>query len=227
MQLTGEEYDSLYTDVEREMRRREMLCRSLRTTTAKEHIRQMTKAIVSRQNRPLWNTANDRPIQTITHLAVRCNHNATRRMRSQRSKTRPNDNCEHASSNGGRHNGTATDGGESLGTVIVAPNISTILVANAAKEDYTLIRTSQLLRAHHDLLAMDEYIGNLDYRLFVRTLEKELGFEGSCNGIYYYTKAGDGWARVRVSTEARWHGALQDTVALKAHKATFVIEPLT
>ncbi|KAH6422032.1 hypothetical protein HBI59_228400 [Parastagonospora nodorum] len=41
---------------------------------------------------------------------------------------------------------------------------------------------------------------------FIRTLERE--------------------TRIRISTEARWHSALQDTVATKLYRATFVIELL-
>ncbi|KAH5473394.1 hypothetical protein HBI22_059790 [Parastagonospora nodorum] len=49
-------------------------------------------------------------------------------------------------------------------------------------------------------------ISSLNYTQFIRTLERE--------------------TRIRISTEARWHSALQDTVATKLYRATFVIEPL-
>ncbi|KAH4810714.1 hypothetical protein HBH61_097860 [Parastagonospora nodorum] len=61
---------------------------------------------------------------------------------------------------------------------------------------------------------------------FIRTLEREVGFEDKRSGIYYYTKIADGWTCIRISTEARWHGALQDTVVTKLYRATFVIELL-
>jgi hypothetical protein len=108
----------------------------------------------------------------------------------------------------------------------VASKISTILVANTDDKENILIRTSQLHNVHHDLLAEDEYISNLDYKLFIQELEKEVNFKSSRSSIFYYTKILDGWTRVRISTEARWHSALQDTIASKVPRATFVIEPL-
>ncbi|KAH5845114.1 hypothetical protein HBI90_250450 [Parastagonospora nodorum] len=50
----------------------------------------------------------------------------------------------------------------------------------------------------------------------ILTLEREVGFEDKRSGIYYYTKTAD----------TRWHSALQDTVATKLYRATFVIKPL-
>jgi hypothetical protein len=81
---------------------------------------------------------------------------------------------------------------ESSGTVSVAPKISTILVANTAKEDHVLIRTSQLLQVRKNSIAEDGNVSNLDYTLFIQILEKEVGFEGSRSGIYYYIKTLDG-----------------------------------
>ncbi|KAH4124292.1 hypothetical protein HBH47_072960 [Parastagonospora nodorum] len=47
--------------------------------------------------------------------------------------------------------------------------------------------------------------------LFIRTLEREVGFEDKRSGIYYYTKTADSWTY---------------TVATKLYRATFVIELL-
>ncbi|KAH5341456.1 hypothetical protein HBI49_238090 [Parastagonospora nodorum] len=49
-------------------------------------------------------------------------------------------------------------------------------------------------------------ISSLDYTQFIRTLEREVGFEDKRSGIYYYTKTAD--------------------IATKLYRATFVIEPL-
>ncbi|KAH5469759.1 hypothetical protein HBI22_186090 [Parastagonospora nodorum] len=51
-------------------------------------------------------------------------------------------------------------------------------------------------------------ISSLDYTQFIRTLEREVGFEDKRSGIYYYTKTAD------------------DTVATKLYRATFVIKLL-
>ncbi|KAH4592752.1 hypothetical protein HBH82_251180 [Parastagonospora nodorum] len=51
-------------------------------------------------------------------------------------------------------------------------------------------------------------ISSLDYTQFIRTLEREVGFEDKRSGIYYYTKTAD------------------DTVATKLYRAIFVIELL-
>ncbi|KAH6102166.1 hypothetical protein HBI64_252730 [Parastagonospora nodorum] len=69
-------------------------------------------------------------------------------------------------------------------------------------------------------------ISSLNYTQFIQTLEREVGFEDKRSSIYYYTKTADGWTRIRISTEARWHSALQDTVITKLYRATFVIELL-
>ncbi|KAH4465754.1 hypothetical protein HBH91_032480 [Parastagonospora nodorum] len=59
-------------------------------------------------------------------------------------------------------------------------------------------------------------ISSLNYTQFIRTLEREVRFEDKRSSIYYYTKTAD----------TRWHSALQDTVATKLYRATFVIELL-
>ncbi|KAH6281586.1 hypothetical protein HBI40_158870 [Parastagonospora nodorum] len=141
MTLISDEYETLYAE-------------SLRTTTAKEHIRQIARVVALRQNSLLQSTAPDSRLRTITHLArrkMRCNYNPETRLRN-------NDGYAEA--------------------------------------------------------------------VFIRTLEREVGFEDKRSGIYYYTKTADGWTCIRISTEARWHGALQDTVATKLYRATFVIELL-
>ncbi|KAH5748979.1 hypothetical protein HBI88_249760 [Parastagonospora nodorum] len=59
-------------------------------------------------------------------------------------------------------------------------------------------------------------ISSLNYTQFIRTLKREVGFKDKRSSIYYYTKTAD----------TRWHSALQDTVATKLYRATFVIELL-
>ncbi|KAH5533577.1 hypothetical protein HBI27_197730 [Parastagonospora nodorum] len=49
-------------------------------------------------------------------------------------------------------------------------------------------------------------ISSLNYTQFIQTLEREVGFKDK--------------------RKARWHSALQDTVATKLYRATFVIELL-
>jgi hypothetical protein len=53
MQITNNKYNTLYTNVEQEIRIQEMLGHSLQTTTAKEHIQQIIREIVSQQNNSL------------------------------------------------------------------------------------------------------------------------------------------------------------------------------
>ncbi|KAH4111594.1 hypothetical protein HBH47_242840 [Parastagonospora nodorum] len=173
--LTSDEYKTLYAE-------------SLRTTTAKEHIRQIARVVASRQNSPLQSTAPDSRLRTITHLArrkMRCNYNPKTRLQN-------NDGYAEAVVYSARQSNTVNN----------APQLSTILVAK-----------------YKD-------ISSLDYTQFIRTLKREVGFEDKRSSIYYYTKTADSWTRIRISTEARWHSALQDTVATKLYRATFVIEPL-
>ncbi|KAH5032001.1 hypothetical protein HBI74_077050 [Parastagonospora nodorum] len=143
--LTSDEYETLYAEVEREMRERAILCHLLQSTAPNSRLR------------------------TITHLAqrkMRCNYNPETGLRN-------NDGYAEA----------------------VCTRIG-----------------------------LDPYTNGLT--AFIRTLEREVGFEDKRSGIYYYTKTADGWTRIRILTEARWHGALQDTVATKLYRATFVIELL-
>ncbi|KAH5541532.1 hypothetical protein HBI25_249930 [Parastagonospora nodorum] len=131
MTLTSDEYETLYAEVEREMRERAILCYLLQST------------------------APDSRLRIITHLArrkMRCNYNSETGLRN-------NDGYAEA------------------------------------------------------VVYITEYkdISSLDYTQFIRTLEREVGFEDKRSGIYYYTKTAD----------ARWHGALQDTVATKLYRAIF------
>ncbi|KAH5541520.1 hypothetical protein HBI25_250630 [Parastagonospora nodorum] len=179
------------------MRERAILCQSLRTTTAKEHIRQIARVVASQQNSPLQSTAPDSRLRTITHLArrkMRCNHNPETGLRN-------NDRYAEA---------VVHSAGQS-NTVNNAPQLSTILVASAHEQDQILIRTDQLLYVRDNLATEYKDISSLDYTQFIRTLEREVGFEDKRSGIYYYTKTADGWTH---------------TVATKLYRATFVIEPL-
>ncbi|KAH6109318.1 hypothetical protein HBI69_163620 [Parastagonospora nodorum] len=70
--LTSDEYETLYAE-------------SLRTTTAKEHIRQIARVVALRQNSPLQSTAPNSRLRTITHLArrkMRCNYNPETRLQN-------------------------------------------------------------------------------------------------------------------------------------------------
>ncbi|KAH4044447.1 hypothetical protein HBH49_214710 [Parastagonospora nodorum] len=69
-------------------------------------------------------------------------------------------------------------------------------------------------------------ISSLNYTQFIRTLKREVGFKDKRSSIYYYTKTADSWTYIRILTEARWHSALQDTVATKLYRAIFVIKLL-
>ncbi|KAH5662719.1 hypothetical protein HBI44_244860 [Parastagonospora nodorum] len=224
--LTSDEYETLYAEVEREMREQAILCQSLRTTTAKEHIRQIARVVASRQNSPLQSTAPNSRLRTITHLAVRCNHNATRRMRSERRKMRCNHNPKTELRNNNRYAKAIVHSARQSNTVNNAPQLLTILVASAHEQDQILIRTDQLLYVRNDLATEYKDISSLNYTQFIRTLKREVRFEDKRSSIYYYTKTADSWTHIRISTEARWHSALQDTVATKLYRATFVIEPL-
>ncbi|KAH4111093.1 hypothetical protein HBH46_011790 [Parastagonospora nodorum] len=76
MTLTSDKYETLYAE-------------SLRTTTAKEHIRQIARVVASRQNSLLQSTAPNSRLRIITHLAMRskrrkmrCNYNPETRLRN-------------------------------------------------------------------------------------------------------------------------------------------------
>ncbi|KAH6091058.1 hypothetical protein HBI65_162080 [Parastagonospora nodorum] len=158
MTLISDEYETLYAEIAR--------------------------VVALRQNSLLQSTAPDSCLCTITHLAVRCNHNATRRMRSERRKMRCNYNPETGLQNNDEYAEAVVHSAGQSNTVNNAPQLLTILVAK-----------------YKD-------ISSLDYTQFIRTLKREVGFEDKRSGIYYYTKTADGWTRIRISTEARWHGAL-------------------
>ncbi|KAH6333606.1 hypothetical protein HBI37_170780 [Parastagonospora nodorum] len=140
--LTSDEYETLYAE-------------SLRTTTAKEHIRQIARVVASQQNSPLQSTAPNSRLRTITHLAqrkMRCNYNPETRLQN--------------------NNGYA----------------EAVVYTTEYKD-----------------------ISSLNYTQFIRTLEREVGFEDKRSSIYYYTKTADSWTH---------------TVATKLYRATFVIKLL-
>ncbi|KAH4798585.1 hypothetical protein HBH61_241740 [Parastagonospora nodorum] len=167
--LTSDKYETLYAEVKREMRERAILCQSLRTTTAKEYIRQIARVVASRQNSPLQSTAPNSRLRTITHLAVRCNHNATRRMRSKQRKMRCNYNPETRLRNNNRYAKAVVYSARQSNTVNNAPQLSTILVATTEYKD----------------------ISSLNYTQFIRTLKREVEFKDKRSSIYYYTKTAD------------------------------------
>ncbi|KAH4150911.1 hypothetical protein HBH43_245610 [Parastagonospora nodorum] len=111
-----------------------------------------------------------------------------------RRKMRCNYNPKTRLQNNNRYAEAVVYSARQSNTVNNAPQLSTILVATTEYKD----------------------ISSLNYTQFIRTLEREVGFEDKRSGIYYYTKTAD----------TRWHGALQDTVATKLYRATFVIELL-
>ncbi|KAH4045906.1 hypothetical protein HBH49_197300 [Parastagonospora nodorum] len=76
MTLTSDKYETLYAE-------------SLRTTTTKEHIRQIARVVALRQNSSLQSTAPNSRLRTITHLAMRskrrkmrCNYNPETRLQN-------------------------------------------------------------------------------------------------------------------------------------------------
>ncbi|KAH5166080.1 hypothetical protein HBH77_247340 [Parastagonospora nodorum] len=147
-------------------------------------------------------------------------------MRSERRKMRCNHNPKTGLRNNDGYAEAVVHSARQSNTVNNAPQLSTILVASAHEQDQILIRTDQLLYVRDDLATEYKDISSLDYTQFIQTLEREVKFEDKRSGIYYYTKTADSWTHIRISTEARWHSALQDTVATKLYRATFVIEPL-
>ncbi|KAH5205674.1 hypothetical protein HBI62_244640 [Parastagonospora nodorum] len=165
MTLTSDEYETLYTEVKREIRERAILYY------------------------PLQSTAPNSRLRTITHLA----------MRSKRRKMRYNHNPETRLRNNDRY----------AKAVVYSARY-------AHEQDQILIRTDQLLYMRDDLATEYKDISSLNYTQFIRTLEREVEFEDKRSSIYYYTKTAD----------TRWHSALQDTVATKLYRATFVIELL-
>ncbi|KAH5726654.1 hypothetical protein HBI17_236090 [Parastagonospora nodorum] len=161
MTLISDEYETLYAEVEREMRERAILSR----------------VVASRQNSPLQSTAPDSRLRTITYLArrkMRCNYNPETRLRN----------------NNGYAEAVVHSAGQS-NTVNNAPQLLTILVASAHEQDQILIRTDQLLYVRDDLATEYKDISSLNYTQFIRTLEREVEFEDKRSGIYYYTKTAD------------------------------------
>ncbi|KAH5346190.1 hypothetical protein HBI33_226600 [Parastagonospora nodorum] len=119
MTLISDEYEILYAE-------------SLRTTTAKEHIRQIARVVASRQNSPLQSTAPDSRLRTITHLArrkMRCNYNPETRLRN----------------NDGYAEAVVYSAGQS-NTVNNAPQLSTILVATTEYKDISSLNYTQFIR---------------------------------------------------------------------------------
>ncbi|KAH5728494.1 hypothetical protein HBI18_106260 [Parastagonospora nodorum] len=89
MTLISDKYKTLYAEVKREIRERAILCQSLRTTTTKEHIRQIARVVALQQNSLLQSIAPNSRLRTITHLAMRskrrkmrCNYNPKTRLQN-------------------------------------------------------------------------------------------------------------------------------------------------
>ncbi|KAH5665846.1 hypothetical protein HBI44_224410 [Parastagonospora nodorum] len=123
MTLTSDEYETLYAE-------------SLRTTTAKEHIRQIARVVASRQNSLLQSTAPDSRLRTITHLA----------MRSERRKMRCNYNPETRLQNNDRYAKAVVYSARQSNTVNNAPQLSTILVATIEYKDISSLNYTQFIR---------------------------------------------------------------------------------
>ncbi|KAH3938476.1 hypothetical protein HBH53_256650 [Parastagonospora nodorum] len=114
------------------MRERAILYQSLRTTTAKEHIRQIARVVASRQNSPLQSTAPNSRLRTITHLARRkmqCNYNPKTRLRN-------NDRYAEAVVYSARQSNTVNN----------APQLSTILVATTEYKDISSLNYTQFIQ---------------------------------------------------------------------------------
>ncbi|KAH6113028.1 hypothetical protein HBI69_134630 [Parastagonospora nodorum] len=132
--LTSNEYETLYAEVEREIRERAILCQSLRTTTAKEHIRQIARVVALRQNSPLQSTAPNSRLRTIMHLA----------MRSKRRKMRCNYNPKTRLRNNNGYAEAVVYSAEQSNTVNNAPQLLTILVAKY--KDISSLNYTQFIR---------------------------------------------------------------------------------
>ncbi|KAH4105247.1 hypothetical protein HBH46_088800 [Parastagonospora nodorum] len=112
------------------MRERAILCQSLRTTTAKEHIRQIARVVASRQNSLLQSIAPNSRLRIITHLArrkMRCNYNPKTRLRN-------NDGYAEAVVYSARQSNTVNN----------APQLLTILVAKY--KDISSLNYTQFIR---------------------------------------------------------------------------------
>ncbi|KAH6535021.1 hypothetical protein HBI07_144420 [Parastagonospora nodorum] len=121
--LTSDEYKTLYAE-------------SLRTTTAKEHIRQIARVVASRQNSLLQSTAPNSRLCTITHLAIR----------SKRRKIRYNYNPKTKLQNNNRYAKAVVYSAGQSNTVNNAPQLSTILVATTKYKDISSLNYTQFIR---------------------------------------------------------------------------------
>ncbi|KAH5788205.1 hypothetical protein HBI88_196950 [Parastagonospora nodorum] len=122
MTLTSDKYETLYAE-------------SLQTTTAKEHIRQIARVVALQQNSPLQSTAPNSRLRTITHLVVRCNYNAIRRIRSERRKMRCNYNPKTRLRNNDRYAKAIVYSAGQSNTVNNAPQLLTILFIQTLKRE--------------------------------------------------------------------------------------------
>ncbi|KAH6024475.1 hypothetical protein HBI83_073380 [Parastagonospora nodorum] len=134
--LISDKYEILYAEVKREIRERAILYQSLRTTTAKEHIRQIARVVALQQNSSLQSTAPNSRLRTITHLA----------MRSKRRKMRCNYNPKTRLQNNNRYAKAVVHSARQSNTVNNAPQLLTILVATTEYKDISSLNYIQFIQ---------------------------------------------------------------------------------
>ncbi|KAH6130711.1 hypothetical protein HBI64_101770 [Parastagonospora nodorum] len=117
--LISDEYETLYAE-------------SLRTTTAKEHIRQIARVVASRQNSLLQSTAPDSRLRTITHLVRR--------------KMRYNYNPKTGLRNNNGYAKAVVYSARQSNTVNNAPQLLTILVATTEYKDISSLNYTQFIQ---------------------------------------------------------------------------------
>ena len=228
LKLSEKEYDTLYAQVDRSMQRRGILCRSLRTKSAQEDIHYITESLLLDESSVLHRLNDDERTKAVTRIAVTCNHNTARRQRVRLGRPQLDPNLSLERNIAPR---PTLDGDN---TVLDRPirylnerstkTLSTILLCTQRGEINTLIRTRTLLRPSLESRDMD--VENWSFALFLRTVEEDIGFDGRREGIFYYIQMRGAWGRMHISTESRWHSALEDIITSGVDRASFTIEPL-
>jgi hypothetical protein len=228
LELSEKEYDTLYAHVERSMQRRGVLCRSLRTKSAKEDIHYITESLLLDKSSVLHRLSDQERMKAVTHVAVRCNHNTARRQRVRfgRSRLDLNPSVERSIAPRPTPNGDGTVLDRPMRSSNERPRntLSTILLCTQRGEIHTLIRTRTLLRPSLESGDMD--VEKWSFALFLQTVEEDIGFDGRREGIFYYIQMRGAWGRMHISTESRWHSALEDVITSGVDRASFTIEPL-
>jgi hypothetical protein len=173
-------------------------------------------------------TQHEERTKAVSRIAVRCNHNTARRqqVRLGRSQLDPNPSVERsiAPRPTPDRDDTVFDRPIQLLDKRPTNTLSTILLCTQQGEIQMLIRTRTLLRPLHELGDVD--VEKWSFALFLQTVEQDIGFDGQREGIFYYIQMQGAWGRMHISTESRWHSALEDIITSGIDRASFTIEPL-